>query len=416
MQQYEQAQALHQEEQRAQFLRRYLEALESGDEEALLRLTQEASTDASLERLMLEANAAWAEEEGQTVSAAEGEEARRRLRQVLARAGRTGDQPKPSVAPASEGALLGAAGPRVRPVQLPQGRRVPVRQVLRRSWMAIAAAVLLLALLLVGTSTGLAATLLSFFSVQRFQPVTVSQQAMQSAQFPSLRDLGEVQASPGLLQPQRNLTRAEAERLAGFALKLPAQLPAGFSGRQPVFDVLEGGQATFIFRAASARAYLTRIGHAEVPVPAQLDGATFVIHVSRIVEAHYVSSGGKLLAILQTPSPTIEATGKASLEDLRAFLLSLPGLPSSLVQQLRQIDLRSGTVPIPVLTGMTSQAVTVQGQAGLLLTSQQLASSKKVTDLPDGVAVLWQAQGYIYLLSESGGDQHELLRAANSLQ
>ncbi|MBX5451545.1 MAG: hypothetical protein IRZ24_15905 [Thermogemmatispora sp.] len=413
MQQFEKAQISQQEERGALFLGRYLAALEEGDEEALIRLAQEASADASLERLMLEANAAWAAEEGLTVTAAEGEEARRRLRQVLAR---TREQPRPSLASGSEEGLLGTAGPRVRPVQLPQGRRVPVRQVLRRSWMAIAAAVLLLALLLAGTSTGLAATLLSFFSVQRFQPVTVSQQAVQSAQLPRLSDLGELQAAPGLLQPLRNLTRAEAERLAGFPLRLPTQLPAGFSGRQPVFDVLEGGQATFTFRAAKARAYLARSGHAEVSVPAQLDGATFVIHVSRVVEAHYVSSGGKLLAILQTPSPTLEATGQASLEDLRAFLLSLPGLPASLVQQLRQIDLRSGTVPIPVLTGMTSQTVTVQGQTGLLLTHQQLASSNKVTDLPAGEAVLWQAQGRVYVLAESGGDQSELLGVANSLR
>ncbi|WP_052888412.1 hypothetical protein [Thermogemmatispora carboxidivorans] len=397
---------------RARFLRRYLEALEGGDEQRLALVLQEARTDAGLEELLLETNAALAAEEGLAVTAAEGEEARRRLEKVAGE--RQSEAQRASLA--AEGTLLGTTGPRVRPVQVPQGRRVPVRQVLRHSWMVIAAAVLLVVLFVVSSSTGLAATLLSFFSVQRFQPVTVSQQAIQASQLPQLRDLGEVQAPPELLRPQRNLTRAEAERLAGFTLKLPTTLPASFSGKQPVFDMLEGGQATFTFRAASARAYLARVGHATTAIPAQLDGATFVIHVSRIVEAHYVSSGGKVLVIVQTPSPTIEATGKASLEDLRAFLLSLPGLPPSLVQQLRQIDLSSGTVPIPVLTGMSSETVTVQGQSGLLLTSNQLESSTKMTDLPVGEAVLWQAQGRVYLLGESSHDRSELLAVANSLQ
>ncbi|WP_069803457.1 hypothetical protein [Thermogemmatispora onikobensis] len=404
--------ALPQGERRARFLRRYLEALEGGDEQRLALLLQEARADAGLEELLLETNAALAAEDGLTVTAPEGEEARRQLEKVA-------EQRRPEVQRASqaaEGALLGTSGPRVRPVQVPQGRRVPVRQVLLRSWMVIAAVVLLVVLFVISSGTGLAATLLSFFSVQRFQPVTVSQQAIQTSQLPQLRDLGEIQVSSGLLHQQRNLTRAQAERLAGFTMKLPTTLPASFSGRQPVFDVLEGGQATFTFRAASARAYLARVGHANIAVPAQLDGATFVIHVSRVVEAHYVSSGGKVLVIVQTPSPTIEATGKASLEDLRAFLLSLPGLPPSLVQQLRQIDLSSGTVPIPVLASMSSQTVTVQGQSGLLLTSNQLESSNKMTDLPVGEAVLWQAQGRVYLLGESSHDRSELLTVANSLQ
>ncbi|MBX5457425.1 MAG: hypothetical protein IRZ31_11035 [Thermogemmatispora sp.] len=399
-------------ERRARFLRRYLEALESGDEQRLALLLQEAEADAGLEELLLETNAALAAEDGLTVTAAEGEEARRQLEQAVKRS-----QPVPEKASlASTESLLGGAGPRVRPVQVPQGRRVPVRQVLRRSWMVIAAAVLLVVLFVVGSSTGLAATFLSFFSVQRFQPVPVSQQTIQATQLPLLRDLGELQTTPTLLRLERNLTRAQAEQLAGFTLKLPTNLPASFSGRQPAFDVLEGGQATFTFHAASARAYLTRIGHANLTIPSQLDGATFVIHVPRIVETHYVSSSGKVLVILQAPSPTIEATGKASLEDLRDFLLSLPGLPPSLVQQLRQIDLRSGTVPIPVLTGMSSRTVTVQGQSGLLLTSDQLESSSQVTNLPVGEAVLWQAQGRVYLLGESGHDQNELLSVANSLQ
>ncbi|GER81707.1 hypothetical protein KTAU_03450 [Thermogemmatispora aurantia] len=410
LQEHAQEHSLPAGERRARFLRRYLEALESGDEQRLALLLQEAEADAGLEELLLETNAALAAEDGLTVTATEGEEAHRRLEQVVRRS-----QPA-QASLARAGSLLGETGPRVRPVQVPQGRRVPVRQVLRRSWMLIAAAVLLVVLFVVGSSTGLAATLLSFFSVQRFQPVSVSQQTIQAAQLPQLRDLGELQTTPTLLRLERHLTRAQAEQLAGFTLKLPTNLPASFSGRQPAFDVLEGGQATFTFRAASARAYLTRIGHANIAIPPQLDGATFVIHVSRIVETHYVSSGGKLLVIVQGPSPTIEATGKASLEDLRNFLLSLPGLPPSLVQQLRQIDLRSGTVPIPVLAGMSSQTVTVQGQSGLLLTSDQLESSSKMTNLPVGEAVLWQAQGRVYLLGESGHDQNELLSVANSLQ
>jgi hypothetical protein len=383
-------------QRRSRALQNYLEALKQGDDARVAALLEEARTDPGLERMLLEVNSAWAEEEGVHVTPAELEEARARLQQVGAAATRWAFK-----------------GPSVRPVQVPLARRASRPPLWRRPWMVAAVLAVLALLFVFSGGTGLAAQFLTLFSVQHFQPVSVNPRTVQTSQLPRPSDLGDYQFQPGTLQMQRNLSRAQAAQFVTFPLKLPAALPSGFAGRQPVFDGLDGGSAIFTFRASKAHAYLVRSGHGSIAIPAVLDGATFAVHISRGMELHYLSSGGRLLAIVEMPSPTIEATGKASLEDLRAFLLSLPGLPAPLVEQLKRIDLQSGTIPLPILPGMSAQPVSVQGQSAVLLTTGQGASS---LNLPVGQAVLWEAGGIIYLVGESGQDTTQLVATANSLR
>jgi hypothetical protein len=78
--------------------------------------------------------------------------------------------------------------------------------------------------------------------------------------------------------------------------------------------------------------------------------------------------------------------GAASLEEVRAFLLSLPDLPPDLVRQLSSIQDWTSTLPIPVpIDKMTWQETNIGGAQAYILNDN--------TGLGSGV--IWQRDGKI---------------------
>ncbi|HBE28344.1 MAG TPA: hypothetical protein DDW25_05575 [Ktedonobacter sp.] len=274
---------------------------------------------------------------------------------------------------------------------------------LRRNWVAAVAAAILLALLILPNASAIADQFLSLFRVQQFQPVSIDPRDFASHPLPGIQDFGTWQVSPNSLKTQNNLTKAQAQHLLTFPIAQPGNLPQGLRNN-PEFAVLKGGLLTFTFSSAKAHAYLVRYGHGNMTIPANLDGARFTVSVTSGVEMSF-SSSDKYFIVLEVPSPTIRATGSASLNELRDFMLSLPNLPPQLVTQLRQIDLNSGTIPIPVPPQITAQHISIHGAAGLLLAD----------NTPIGGAVVWQTHGMIYALGGNYGNASQLLTTANSL-
>ncbi|TMB80637.1 MAG: hypothetical protein E6J48_10120 [Chloroflexi bacterium] len=274
---------------------------------------------------------------------------------------------------------------------------------LRRNWVAAAAAAILLALVILPNASALADQFLSLFRVQQFQPVNIDPRDLSSHPLPGIQDFGTWQATANSLKLQDNLTQAQAQRLVTFPIALPAHLPQGLV-HHPSFAVVKGGQLTFTFSAAKTHAYLVRNGHGNMSIPANLDGAKYSVSVAPGVEMSF-DSRDKSFMVIEIPSPTIRATGSASLNELRDFMLSLPNLPPQVVAQLRQIDLNSGTMPIPVPPQFTAQHVTIHGAPGLLLAD----------NTPIGGIVVWQTHGMIYALGGDIGNAAQLLTTANSL-
>jgi len=100
----------------------------------------------------------------------------------------------------------------------------------------------------------------------------------------------------------------------------------------------------------------------------------------------------------------VQATGKASLKDLRDFLLSLPRLAPELHSMLQQLDLEKGIVPLPVPREVAAQQITVHGAPGVVLVDTSL----KVGGL------IWQEHGIIYLIASVTTSSLDLLDTANS--
>jgi hypothetical protein len=286
---------------------------------------------------------------------------------------------------------------------LPQNKSTLIWRQLRRNWVAAMAAAVLLALLILPNASALADQFLSLFRVQQFQPVSIDPRDFASHPLPGVQDFGTWQLSANSLNTQDNLTQAQAQRLVTFHIVQPGNLPGGLN-QNPAFAVLTGGQLTFTFSATKTHAYLVRNGHSNMTIPANLDGAKYTVSVSSGVEMNY-GSRDKVFLVIEIPGPTIQAASSASLNELRDFMLSLPNLPPQLVSQLRQIDLNSGTIPIPIPPQISAQRVTIHGASGLLLAD----------NTPIGGAVVWQTRGMIYALGGNIGNAAQLMAAANTL-
>lgn len=301
-----------------------------------------------------------------------------------------------------ETALLQNSIPKLQTAPYQKKSSLVLRQ-LRRNWIAAVAAAILLALLILPNASAIADQFLSLFRVQQFQPVNIDPRDLASHPLPGIQDFGTWQFSANSLKSQNNLTKAQAQRLLTFPIAQPGNLPQGLRNN-PAYAVINGGLLTFTFSAAKAHAYLVRNGHGNMAIPANLDGARFTVSVTSGVEMNF-ENPGKDFIVIEVPSPTIRATGSASLNELRDFMLSLPNLPPQLVTQLRQIDLNSGTIPIPVPPQFTAQHVTIHGASGLLLAD----------NTPIGGIVVWQTHGMIYALGGNYGNATQLLTTANSL-
>ncbi|HXZ04429.1 MAG TPA: zf-HC2 domain-containing protein [Ktedonobacteraceae bacterium] len=279
-------------------------------------------------------------------------------------------------------------------------------------WWIVVAAAALIALVVVPNAGALANQFLALFSVQQFQPVSIDPQTFRNGVGEDLQNFGDVNINSGNHDGIQNPTQAQVEQSLNFKLLLPGHLPPGV-GHAMQFSLISSANGTFTFNAAKARTYLAQTGQSNVVIPSQLDGATFTITLTPGVIINYGDqcqgqnqcSGGIQFYIAEIPSPVIQATGKASLKDLRDFALSLPKLAPEARLLLQDINLNSGVVPLPIPPQVQAQQVVIYGVQGVLMTDTSLSLG----------ALIWQTHGIIYAVGGATSDSAQLLDCANSL-
>jgi hypothetical protein len=313
------------------------------------------------------------------------------------------------------------------------------------------------ALILLPPTNGLANQFLSLFQPQTFQPVSVNLTSFRNGLGEDLQYFGEMSVNAGNLSSITHPTQAQIQQDLNFKLILPGHLPPGV-GPARQFTLIDSSEGTFTFNAAQARAYLDENGQGSVSIPPQLDGATFTITLAtgviinygkqcsaqtqtvnpsgsnsgRVTASHAAPgsspaasasngnstssgsalgiaalgcTGGKPFYIAEIPSPVIRATGKASLEDLRSFLLSLPRLSAGVRALLQDLNLTTGVVPLPIPPQVKAQQVTTHGVQGVMMVDSSLSLG----------AVIWQTGGIVYALGGAISDSTQLMDSANSL-
>jgi len=425
-----------------QDLQRYMLAMERGDIDSMALVLREAERDPGLEKMILEVNDFYQQEDHTNADTLDIMQAQQLVHNALAVTSQnavpaqSSDSKETSILTQTRGSQESVANPEKTPDTIhsrtnsgQQAKNAPT-QVLpsrkiapqkwyqtRRNWLVAAIAAILVAMLLLPNSGALASQLLSFFSIQQFQPVQVTKQDVQSLTsrpIPTLQDLGTLQIQSGSLHSQDNLTQAQAAQIATFPILMPNTLPPDISGT-PDFSVIDTGHGTFTFSTSKAHAFFVKNGYGNVSIPANLDGATYDVTTSTGVVISYANQTTTQFMIVEFPSPTVSATGSASLQELRDVALSIPGLPPQFVTQLKQIDLNSGVVPLPIPSGVDSQSIAVHGTQGLLLTKNISTTIPNLKKFPAGSAIVWQSHGIIYAVGGTISNTNMLLNSANSL-
>jgi hypothetical protein len=288
----------------------------------------------------------------------------------------------------------------------------------RVRWITAAVAAALIAALLLPNAGALANQFFALFHVQQFQPVKLD--AHQTAQdlFNNLTDFGTIQVSQSQTTDLNNPTKSQVEQRTHFPLLLPSKLPQGVP-TTPRYVFFNGAHATFTFDAAKARATMQRIGDGNVRIPVQLNGAVYTITVSSSVGIQYARCNSdttdknasacrnqQQLDIAEVPSPVVQGSSANSLTDLRAYMLSLPHLQLNMHELWQNVDLSTGTIPVPLPTAQTdAQRVSIHGAAGVLLVDNTIKYG----------GVLWQSHNIVYAIVTNTNDRTQILDTANSL-
>ncbi len=269
-----------------------------------------------------------------------------------------------------------------------------------RASLAIGAATIVVA------GTAAAATLTTIFAPTHLAPVSLSQTDLRAiAAFTGLGDshplggfttpsgssslrFGTLTWSSSPAQPARS--RAEAATAAGFSVALPRRLPAGVGAVHQII-VQPRVRATVAFNSKAAN----------------LAGSSVTIDAGPGVVTEYSAAGNPgapALAVMSMRRPTAQSTG-ASMSEIESFLLSRPGIPPELAEEVRLLgDLRT-TLPVPVPSGASVRTVRVNGSAGVLLADASNAAAGVIWE--DGRGFLHAVVGIL--------DTQDVLNVARQL-
>ncbi|GAC1319111.1 MAG: hypothetical protein NVSMB22_01810 [Chloroflexota bacterium] len=247
----------------------------------------------------------------------------------------------------------------------------------------------------------LAQSFITIFQPQQIQAVSVTSTELSA--LPDLRRFGTVHMGPHM----HLVTYASRSALAaasGLQVMAPATLPAGVPAAVR-YRLVPGSSASFQFSAARANHALAVTGNKLPAMPARIDGSTLRVTMGNTAIAVYGSSHDiPALVIGEMRAPRVTSTG-TSVRDIEDYVLSLPGVPAQLAQQLRSINDPATTLPLLIPVDKAhSHPVDVQGVHGLAVGDN--------TGL--GTVVVWEKNGVMHGV---GGTmtENEALAVANSL-
>ena len=273
--------------------------------------------------------------------------------------------------------------------------------------------------LVVGTPAGrgAAAEFLTEFRGERLAGMSLStgQIANIEETLTELEHLGAVEGLDTAPEMFRVAGIAEASQFAGFVVLEPdaAALPDGIGSTPAAIRVIPAQEVRFTFDREKTLTYYESIGQDDVSLPERFEGASLVVNTPPGVLLEYRRAGeavagplGIGLLVGQAGVVTADAEGGVMLDELRDFLLELPGLSPETAQQLRMIDEWRTTLPLPIPADRIAwERATIAGTSGLLLNDN--------TGL--GSAALWQRDGRIYAIA-GAMKAEEVKRVADTLR
>jgi hypothetical protein len=229
-----------------------------------------------------------------------------------------------------------------------------------------------------------ASTLLLFFRGQSLQPIATSTSNLQNAYqtLEELEKLGTLQGNvPTSLRSASSASAAGG--IAGFTPAQPSTLPNGFSLTASSARAIGPTTVTLTLHSAQANAYFESIGSSQT-LPALFDGEQIVANFPGVTVLEYSSSTGGSVYVGQAGQLSVQISGNANADQLRSYLLTLPGLSSATINALKNINNWQATIPLGIPTDKAGWSSTNVGGS--------FAGSGVILNDNTGIAsaVLWQ--------------------------
>ena len=223
------------------------------------------------------------------------------------------------------------------------------------------------AVLLTGAGVAAANDWLPIFQTEQVTPVEFT--STELVALPDLSEYGDLEVTQKPDHAQVDDAETAAER-TGLAVPAVAELPDGVTG-DPTYQVAGTMSATFTFSADKAAQAAAAAGEELPPVPAGLDGSSLRLEAGPGVATVWTQpTGVPTLVVARVGAPTVFSSG-VRFETVRDYLLSLPGLPPGLADQLRDLSEDGGTLPLPVPADMvTTSTADVGGREATVLASR----------------------------------------------
>ncbi len=294
--------------------------------------------------------------------------------------------------------------------------------------LAAAAFGLLLFVLAFPGTRALAGELLNLLRVQQVQVVAVDFTGLEQLtgdgalgnQFAELISQSvSLQPEPG--DPTAAASAAEASQLAGFTVRVPADLTPS------QINVTEAAVLRITLDRAKTQTLLNEAGRADLTLPAATDGADIIVEIPASVSVAFgtcptpgsdepgnteqsaiLRRYPDCLILAQIPSPTVNTPAGLDIEALARIGLEFTGMTAAEAAAFTSTVDWTSTLLVPIpQDASTNQQVQVDGVTGTLI--QRLSG-----DTPQ-FALLWVKDGIIYTISGLGDNAQAAFEIANAL-
>ena len=295
----------------------------------------------------------------------------------------------------------------------------------RPAWIVLAVLSLLVISMAFAPVRAIANSFLSLFRVEQVRVVEFDmedrpEELGQSAQFEYMMSNQFQVNERG--EPQEVANAAEASALAGF----PVRLPANMDGE---YKVTPGGDITFNVDLEQVRTVLNDIGLSDVELPDSLDGAVVSASIQSGGSAEYGDCNFEELedfepgeghppeldeplectTLIQLPNPTVEAPVDLDVDAIGEAFLQVTGMsPEEAAEFSKTVDWTT-TLVIPVPRyGTEHEQIQVDGVTGTFIKHYEYKTG-------DTYLLIWIKDDIVYALS-GPGQKPEALEIVNSLK
>jgi len=283
----------------------------------------------------------------------------------------------------------------------------------RTAWVTLGVIGVLAIALTFPSVRAIATSFLGIFRVESVQVIPVDLENLPQS-FGSGESFEKFMANEVKVEEFGETREVSSKEDASAAAGIPVRLPENIEG-EPRLSVEQGGRMTFQVNYELARAVLDDIGHQDIELPENLDGAPIEVVIQPAVLAMYgecrveeeikamegmdpdesdAPALSECTTLLQTTSPTISAPPGLNLGQIGEAYLQILGMsPEEAASFAANVDWTT-TFVIPIPKYAEYQQVPVDGVSGTLVEYRERGTA--------WYALMWVKDGLLYVLSGPG--------------